>query len=1360
MRLVSRYTAENGQSRWSYGYGNPSIDLHGRGFVGFGRRTIEFNGPVTTSRGSVTTILSDLTYDPVLRDYPYAGRPESIETVHLLPGDSGNEMRHVTCEEVVIWDIRPVSRPGGTTWTSYPRIQRRHDHRTMETDTDPCSDLSLLTRYNEQMTVISRDDFGTVTSTQTEHMGGERITVTPLNIINDETNWFIGQARRIETRSCLGDRCRQRTVEIEYDPTTQEVVSTVVQPGSSRLELTTDLSYHPVHGQIETVTQTNFEGDKRTTATEWDAEGAFPVTRTNDLGHRTAFVYDSASGSLRAHVDPNGITIRYSYDGFFRPVGQQRLSSPLGASDNAGVSWQFLGGANGPEGSAMRLRTIIEGGQDTVIDYGPTGLEMRRSWKSMRTPQSGLFTAEAGEDVCVSTEYDDIGRRHRVSNPHFCGDEPEFWTNLEYDSVDRLLTRVRPGNDGGHAQEGWTYTESRWSLPYGSTNGVRVDYEDPQGHASFAISDGQGRIAFSGDAAETITCYGYGPFGFLESVQRNCAGSTGHRPETTYTYDVLGRQLTETDPSFETRTTTYTAFGEPETYVDGNGQSLTFEYDGLGRMIASTSSDGETMYTWDTQLVGAKRGLLRESKSEDGVARTYSYDEFGRIKTDEMSALNTQMRAHYVYGQGSMLESLTYKFPLSGIPDLGVVYVYDEVGHLRQVRDGDTNDMLWSAIEANPAGMIEREIFGNRWRTERSFDEGTLLVERITTRDPGDEEMMDLTLGWTPAENLDFRTEAVSGQTENFLYDPLNRLIEASIGQTEQTFGYDALGNLLRKSELTDYVYDTFTDGQLDLVTGPGVFIDIDHDDNGNVTRRGVLTLTWTPWNEIRSIVNGSRALKFHYDASGRRAGRFGESSTVLYFGPLEHRQEVDPDNAATEVSLLVPGPAGRPVARLSLRSEEVDTWEMERTYIHPDQLGSGTLFSTEDGALAQSVSHGPWGSLRTPADWTDFSVDTSVADMHAPGFTGHAARRDFGLIDFGGRIYDPELGRFLSPDPFVPDMADGQAWNRYSYVRNRPTVLIDPSGLLDSGSRTAGSAGVGGGGSSVGGLENTCTPENPDDICRLVVVNSDGANGLGNAGIVHYHGPVGGLGGSPYLQPDREAGMMPFVKGGGRFLMHVVLAMLSGGSGSGEECAGPACAWAETIIAASPNTERNRKMEQQVKREVTEGMQDNPGIYSAQLTVALLPGGRALDLAEIGLTLGEVSAFGDEQEMKMASEGALIELALGVLLRKAGPASKSTAKTRELFGRQTKHEFSSSKIRRLKKNMKQNGFDPNKPIEIVEVDGRKIIVDGHHRARAAGAAGIKEVPVKVLKVDPATAERYVQEAAEAAHSLGLTGRW
>jgi RHS repeat-associated protein len=50
-------------------------------------------------------------------------------------------------------------------------------------------------------------------------------------------------------------------------------------------------------------------------------------------------------------------------------------------------------------------------------------------------------------------------------------------------------------------------------------------------------------------------------------------------------------------------------------------------------------------------------------------------------------------------------------------------------------------------------------------------------------------------------------------------------------------------------------------------------------------------------------------------------------------------------------------------------------------------------------------------------------------------------------LYDYGARFYSPVLGRFISADTIVPRPGDPQSLNRYTYVRNNPLRLVDPSG-------------------------------------------------------------------------------------------------------------------------------------------------------------------------------------------------------------------------------------------------------------------------------------------------------------------------
>ena len=62
-------------------------------------------------------------------------------------------------------------------------------------------------------------------------------------------------------------------------------------------------------------------------------------------------------------------------------------------------------------------------------------------------------------------------------------------------------------------------------------------------------------------------------------------------------------------------------------------------------------------------------------------------------------------------------------------------------------------------------------------------------------------------------------------------------------------------------------------------------------------------------------------------------------------------------------------------------------------------------------------------------------------------GFTGHEQLDGLRLIDMGGRMYDPQLARFLSPDNFVQAPDDPQNYNRYSYCLNNPLKYTDPNG-------------------------------------------------------------------------------------------------------------------------------------------------------------------------------------------------------------------------------------------------------------------------------------------------------------------------
>jgi hypothetical protein len=91
----------------------------------------------------------------------------------------------------------------------------------------------------------------------------------------------------------------------------------------------------------------------------------------------------------------------------------------------------------------------------------------------------------------------------------------------------------------------------------------------------------------------------------------------------------------------------------------------------------------------------------------------------------------------------------------------------------------------------------------------------------------------------------------------------------------------------------------------------------------------------------------------------------------------------------------------------------------------------------------------------------------------------------------------------------------------------------------------------------------------------------------------------------------------------------------------------------------------------------------------------------------------------------------------------------------RSLIGRQTPSEFTGSTIKKVRRSIRRIGFDLNEVIDVAVVNGKRIIIDGHHRTRAAIAERVKEVPIRIHEVTREEGEILLQQAAEAFRYLG-----
>jgi len=110
------------------------------------------------------------------------------------------------------------------------------------------------------------------------------------------------------------------------------------------------------------------------------------------------------------------------------------------------------------------------------------------------------------------------------------------------------------------------------------------------------------------------------------------------------------------------------------------------------------------------------------------------------------------------------------------------------------------------------------------------------------------------------------------------------------------------------------------------------------------------------------------------------------------------------------------------------------------------DNLGSWNVISDSIGNIVQRVSFDAWGRRRNATDWSYNNINGNL--RFDRGYTGHEHIQAFNLINMNGRMYDPAVGRFLSPDIFA-DAGSTQGMNSYSYCLNNPLMYSDPSGWI-----------------------------------------------------------------------------------------------------------------------------------------------------------------------------------------------------------------------------------------------------------------------------------------------------------------------
>ncbi|MGM0562950.1 MAG: RHS repeat domain-containing protein [Pseudomonadota bacterium] len=120
--------------------------------------------------------------------------------------------------------------------------------------------------------------------------------------------------------------------------------------------------------------------------------------------------------------------------------------------------------------------------------------------------------------------------------------------------------------------------------------------------------------------------------------------------------------------------------------------------------------------------------------------------------------------------------------------------------------------------------------------------------------------------------------------------------------------------------------------------------------------------------------------------------------------------------------------------------------------YIHTDPMGSPIAATDENGEILWVEDYKPYGERIRREE---------KSAPHKRWYTGHVQDDDTGLIYMGARYYDPEIGRFMSPDPVGFDAGNPVSFNKYAYANNNPYRYVDPDGRIAVTAAILGTIGV-----------------------------------------------------------------------------------------------------------------------------------------------------------------------------------------------------------------------------------------------------------------------------------------------------------
>ncbi|MBR6083423.1 MAG: hypothetical protein IKP62_10970 [Salinivirgaceae bacterium] len=727
------------------------------------------------------------------------------------------------------------------------------------------------------------------------------------------------------------------------------------------------------------------------------------IAETGGLNTTTNYTYDATKRFITStsvkYDNGTPLTTSTTYDNFGRPLTE---------TDHNGLQTKYRYDNFG------QLAVVTSPDDDyTTTSYGWATDATRSEITNHTQTKTRLGDTE-------TIYYDALGREiKRVAMPAGGTTETVNTYYLSNGKVNYTQSSI-------NGRTSYTYEEYYGDLSSITSRGRTVNYLSSgmtqkttvDGVSTAKTYNSLGQIKKVTDAASTIE-YTYHPCGSPQTI--TAAGAT-----TSMEYDSKGRQTKLTDPDAGTTTYEYDNLGRLTKQTDARGVVSTIAYDAFGRETTRTEKMGSETRTISTSYYTTKPhiGLVKsQTDSQSGITTSYTYDDYGRLltKNDKIDGKDYK----FIYGYDTYGRHIETTYP-SGEH---ITYKYNG-SYLTEMTD-QSGTKLISDTKYNARGQVTSYKQGNNNTANYSFN--SYGYPTAISYGPTSQRIAYNYTWNTTTQNLTSRS--MGGYTENFTYDAADRLTNWTVNSAAYSANYSGNGNIVRKSDFGLYAYSGSkphaVSGISSLIAGTG--------------EERTCEAEYNTIGKVSKLVlkNGGTTLKtatFTYAADGQRRKMVVGNATTIYCDDYQ----VNTTGSTEQRLHYISGPAG--LCALIVQNYNNGSLASRATYyLQTDYQGSIIAAYNSNGTLYKRFAYDPWGRRRAGDNWTNYQTTTET--LITRGYCGHEHLDDFGTINMNGRIYDPRLGRFLSPDPYVQAPYNSQNYNRYSYCLNNPLKYTDPTG-------------------------------------------------------------------------------------------------------------------------------------------------------------------------------------------------------------------------------------------------------------------------------------------------------------------------